>query len=417
MGNKTLDDVMASAYEKAGIDEADVLTDKGFIPTGNLALDFILGGRGFPRGRSIELYGLSQSGKTTTAAMAAAQAQKLGLRVLYLDFEQALDEPYLNALGVDTRNRSLFYPFPAASLEQGAEVATAAARTGQVGLIIFDSVAAMTPRSSLEKDEEASRTLAMDRARLLGGLLSKLNPILAHTGTCALFINHLRDVIETGPVRPGMPKRTTTPGGTALKYYSSVRVQFTVVKKWKASRLDPLTAEQVDEAHSVSSRASVTKNKVAPPHQNADLYLELGAGFSNSYSAMQVLVGHKVVRKSGAFYYFPEALYHPNMTQGQKGSSLQGLQSILDLARVFPEWESLLVKYAIDTLPREKTTVALPVIEDEVAEDSVVAEIPEDGLESPIIAEPVLEVLPSPPALPPAGQTIKFVGNSLPARG
>lgn len=373
MGSLTFDEIVEKAYEEAGLTEEDVLGDKGFIPSGNLALDFILGGQGFPRGRSVELYGLSQSGKTTTAAMIAVQAQRMGQRVFYLDFEQALDEPYLQALGVNTRDRKLFVPFPAGSLEHGAEVATQVARTGEVGLIVFDSVAAMTPRSSAEDDKD-SRTLAMERARLLGNLLSKLNPILARTGTCAVFINHIRDVIETGPTRPGMPKRTTTPGGTALKFYSSVRVKFTVVKTLKADRVDPLTGEKISDAHSVLSRAEVTKNKLAAPYQSAELYLELGRGFNNTYSAMQVLVGNKIVKKSGAFYFFPDDLYHPNMSQGAKGPSMQGMQSVLDLAETFPNWSGALVARAVAALPSEKVTVSLPGGKTVVGERAVKSE-------------------------------------------
>lgn len=408
MGSATLDDILEKAYAEAGLVEDDILGDKGFISSGNLALDFILGGQGFPRGRSVELYGLSQSGKTTTAAMVAAQAQKMGLRVLYLDFEQALDEPYLNSLGVNTRDRRLFVPFPAGSLEHGAEVATQVARTGEVGLIVFDSVAAMTPRSSVDEDKD-SRTLAMERARLLGNLLSKLNPILARTGTCAIFINHIRDVIETSPVRPGMPKRTTTPGGTALKFYSSVRVKFSVVKTWKAEREDPLTGEKISDAHSVTSKAEVTKNKLAAPFQTAELYLVLGKGFSQTWSAVQVLVGNKVIKKSGAYFQFPQDLYHPNMTTGAKGPSMQGLQSVLDLAETFPEWGELLVARAIAALPSEKVTLALPDLESggeappRLDEDIVVSD---EYPEVPTIA-PVVE-LPSTPPVTNGGQTIRF---------
>lgn len=347
---------------------------------------------------------------TTTASMVAAQAQKQGLRVLYLDFEQALNEPYLNALGVNTRDRRLFIPFPAASLEHGSEVAVAAARTGQVGLIVFDSVAAMTPKSSVDEDKE-SRTLAMERARLLGNLLSKLNPILARTGTCALFINHLREVIDTGPTRPGMPKRTTTPGGTSLKFYSSVRVQFTVVKKWKAERIDPLTGEKVSDAHAVTSKAEVTKNKLAAPYQSAELYLELGRGFNQAWSAMQVLVGNKIVKKAGAYFQFPQDLYHPNMVTGAKGPSLQGLQSVLDLAETFPEWGAQLATAAVAALPAERVTVALPDLDAEeaspVVEDtSSLDEIPQE----PVITAPTVDL---PPPTPVGnGQTIRFVNPS-----
>lgn len=403
MGVATLDSILSKAYEEEGLDESDILGDKGYIPSGNLSLDFILGGRGFPRGRSIELYGLSQSGKTSVASQVAAQAQKLGLLVVYMDFEQALDERYLNELGVNTRDRSLFRPFPAQSLESGADVATQVARTGEVGLLVFDSVPAMVPRSSVIEDKD-SRMLAMERARLLGNLQAKLNPIQARTGMCSIFINHIHDVVETGFVRQGMPKRTTTPGGTALKFYSSVRVEFTVVKKLKAERRDPLTGENIDVPHSVLTRATVTKNKLAPPYQSAELYLELGKGFSNTYSAMQALVGNKVVKKAGSYYQFPDDLYHPNMSSGAKGPSLQGMQSVLDIAAVFPEWEAQLVARAVAALPREKITVSLPVIETVGIPGSDGDPSPEDNLisdEFPVESVSLARVVSSGP--PPFG--------------
>lgn len=382
-----LDKILKSAFEEAGFSEEDVFADKGFISTGNLAFDYILGGQGLPRGRSIELYGNSQSGKTTCACTAAVEAQKNGLLVVYFDYEQALDKPYLESMGVNIHDRSLFRAFPAGSLEHGCDVAVQLARTGRVGLMIFDSVPAMVPRSSAEEDKD-SRTLAMERARLLGNFLSKLNPILARTGTTAIFINHIRDVIETGPVRPGMPKRTTTPGGTALKFYSSVRVKFAITKNFKSERKDPLTGETVNVPHSVLTRVEVTKNKVAAPYQSAELYLELGTGFSQGYSAVQALLGNGVIKKTGAFFYFPDDLYHPSMTQSPKGNSIQGLQNILHLASD-PEWCKKLTTRAVASLPGSRAVVSLPDIESD-GEDPV----PTDS--DPLLAEEELPVEPSP---------------------
>jgi recombination protein RecA len=357
-----LDKILGDAFKEAGFSEADVWADKGFISTGNLAFDYVLGGQGLPCGRSAEFYGLSQSGKTTAACEVAVQAQKQGKLVVYFDYEQALDKPYLQAMGVNITDRSLFRAFPPGSLEHGCEVAVDLARTGRVGLMIFDSVPAMVPRSSAEEDKD-SRTLAMERARLLGNFLSKLNPILARTGTTAIFINHIRDVIETGPTRPGMPKRTTTPGGSALKFYTSIRVKFAVTKNFKSERSDPLTGEVISVPHSVLTRVEVTKNKVAAPYQFASLYLELGTGFSQGYSAVQALLGNKVIKKNGAFFYFPEGLYHPSMTQSPKGASVQGLQNVLNLASD-PEWCAKLAAWAIKSLPATRVLVSLPDLEE-----------------------------------------------------
>lgn len=404
---KSIDEVMAEAYAAEGLAVEDILGVPDVVSSGNLALDYCLGIGGFPRGRSVELAGLSQSGKTTCAAMAAAQAQRQGLPVVYLDFEQSLDEPYLQALGVDTEDRKLFIPYPPSSLEQGMEAAHKAASTGSVGLIIFDSVAAMTPRSAVE-DYNDSRTMAMDRARVLGNTISALNPILARTKTAAIFINHVRDVIETGPVRPGMPKRTTTPGGTSLKFYATIRCEFKVVKTFKHDRWDALTGKTVSEPHAVFSQVKVTKNKCAPPFRTAELYLEFGKGFNNTHAAMTALVGNGVVSQSGSYYYFPDSLYHPQMKSGNnKGPSIQGLQSVLDLAEFDPEWSRTLVGAALSVLDSSRGMEQVVAAEavDEIGAESTDEE---SAGEEPSVEEPV--------AAPPApvlssGMRVRFVGD------
>lgn len=336
-GSSSLAEIMQKAYEDEGLTWEQVIADQGFISTGNVALDYVLGG-GVARGRITEFSGLSQTGKTSTACQVAAQCQKMGEPVLYVDFEQALDKPYLRALGVDTEDKELFLPLPASSLEHGMSVASQAIRTGQVGCAIFDSVAAMTPKKIIEEDGE-SRTTAMERARLLKNELGKLNSYLARTGTAAIFINHEMDVIETSPVRPGMPKRVTTPGGTGLKFYSSQRVRFQITKTVRGERVSLLSGEKISEGHSVMVRATVTKNKLAPPNQFADLYLVLGKGFSDAHASLGVLVAAGIVKKATAgIYHFPEDLYHPQMKSTDKGGSLQGLGNILDFADFDPDW-------------------------------------------------------------------------------
>ncbi len=395
MAVATLDDILKGAYEEEGLTYEDVISDKGFIPTGNLALDFVLGG-GIARGRVTELYGLSQSGKTTTASQVAAACMRMGLPVLYVDFEQALDKPYLRSLGVDVDNRELFMPYPAASLEQGMQVASKAIRTGQLGLAIFDSVAAMTPRKLVEEDGE-SRTTAMERARLLQNELSKIISHLAKTGTAAVFINHERDVIETSPVRPGMPKRTTTPGGSALKYYSSQRVQFKIFKQFKGERVDPLSGETVTETHSVMVQATVTKNKVAKPMQIAQLYLVLGQGFSDAHAAMRVLEAAKIIRKAGAFWYFPDDLYHPQMRSTEKGPQLKGLGTVLDLADFDLEWGAKLSDRAREVLNMDPSALQPKLVDDPDGDGHE-----PEAAEEPVDPEdvPVTEALPRPVPMP-----------------
>ncbi len=357
MARKSLDTIMAEAYAEEGLEPEDILADLGAFSTGNLAFDHILGCGGFPRGRTVELAGPPGSGKTTSAAQAAAQAQARGETVVYMDFEQALDEPYLQALGVQTRHpedprkhHSLFKPYPAGSLEAGMETAHRAVRTGEVGVLVFDSVAAMIPRRFVE-EPGVERTLAMERARILGNELASLNPLLARHHTAAIFLNHVRDVIETGPTRPGMPKQTTTTGGSGLKFYASVRCEFKSEQKFNRERWDELSGETIKEPHAVKTRVKVTKNKLAPPFRTAPLYLEFGRGFNDAWSALSVLVANKLVTKSGAYYYFPESLYHPQMRSGNdKGASIQGTQAILDLARMDQGWADKLARAARQAL-------------------------------------------------------------------
>jgi protein RecA len=409
----TLNDILDQAYADEDLTFESVIADKGFISTGNIAFDYALGG-GVALGRTAEFYGPSQSGKTTAACQVAASCQHLlGLPVLYIDFEQALDKPYMQQLGVDTENRELFHPYPAASLEQGMHVASQAIRTGKVGCAIFDSVPAMTLRKILEEDGE-TRTMAMERARILGNELGKLNPILARTGTAAIFINHERDVIDTSPARPGMPKRTSTPGGSALKFYSSQRVQFKLIKTFRGERIDPLTGEKINEAHSVMSQATVTKNKLAAPMQVASLYLVLGRGFSQAHASMGVLIASKTIKKTSSFYYFPEDLYHPQMKTGDKGAQLQGLQTILDLADFDPDWGIKLRDRAWEIL---KPTVSNPILvrkqidEPEMGgrvpdpEPEVVEETPEPEVVIP--AAPAVEAAPEPAPTPASVVTAK----------
>lgn len=412
----TLDDILNKAYESEGITREDITAHRGYISTGNLALDFVLGG-GIARGRIAELFGLSQSGKTTTAVQACAQAMANGETVLYVDFEQALDVEYMMALGVDV-NSPLFRPVPAANLEDGMQVASEAIRTGEVSLAVFDSVAAMTPKKIVEENTE-SRTTAMERARLLGNELGKLNPVCAQTGCAAVFINHERDVIETGPTRPGMPKRTTTPGGSGLKFYSSQRVQFKIIKQFKGERTNPLTGEKINETHSVMSQATVTKNKLTRPMQVAQLYLVLGEGFSDGHAAMMVLEANGIVKKGSAgVYTFPEDLYNPSMKSSDKGYTIQGLGNVLDLAAGMPEWGALLSKRAQVALGVH-TDLSTHLVEDPDGEGSTelnrpVEDVPEDDEVEPTSAD---IRLPSPPqAFPGAAENPASVAASASAQ-
>jgi len=259
----------------------------------------------------------------------------------------------------------------------------------------------------------------MDRARVLGNAIAALNPNLARTNTTAIFINHIRDVIDTSPTRPGMPRRTTTPGGTSLKFYASVRVEFAVVKTIKHDRYDVLTGETISEPHAVLVRVKVTKNKLAPPFQSADLCLELGKGFSNPYSAANILIGNKVIRKSGSYLTFPEDLYHPQMSSGSKGPQMQGVQSALDLAEHDPDWGEKLVAAAQRVLDDARGRAAEVVVTEAV--DLLTSKDPVEPTERPAAVPSVEDpsgTTPSPVfvAQRGSGGGVRFVGEPGAAR-
>lgn len=350
--SKSLEQVLADVRKKSGLSIGPmVVVDKvDALSTGNLAIDYITGVGGMPRGRSIELYGLSGSGKTTCAITCAALAQQQGLKILYLDYEQSLDEVYASALKLDTEDGSFFLAQPD-TLEQGAEGAIAAVATGDIGLVVFDSVAGMLPASAIEGTLD-NRMAAAERGRLMGRLLTRLNPILARTNTCAIFINHLMEVIETGPTRPGMAKRTTTPGGKALKFYSSMRIEFTQVGQVKANRLDPLTGEEVSEQVATKTKVKVTKSKVSTPYRSCVALARVGTGFDNTWSALQVLTGNNVVKTSTGYHYFPADLAVPDSMSehATKGPYVHGESAVLALAKHNPEFRAKLISKAYRVL-------------------------------------------------------------------
>lgn len=405
-----VDKIFSDAYKTLGVDEDSVFDDKGYISTGSVALDYHLGGYGIPCGRTAEFYGPSQSGKTTAAISAGVQVQRKGGLVVYLDYEQALDLPYMHAMGLNTDDHSLFRAFPAASLEDGMELSTRVARTGLAKLIIHDSVPAMTPRSTADGNDEASRMLAAERARLLGVYLGRLNPILAQSGTALLLINHIMDVINTGFAPPGAPK-TTTPGGKGIKYYSSTRVKFQISKTVKSDKYDHITGEMIPTPYAVLTRAEVTKSKTSVPGGKADIYLELGKGFDNAYSALSILVAAKMVTKAGAFYTFPEDLYHPQMMSavGDKGK-LQGLNAVLALAEHDPEWGGRFISTAVAALPGRELEMERPDLDVALSEDTEVSE----DTEAPDSSEEEVVVPTLAPVSTRRGRQLPFTDTNLP---
>lgn len=256
------------------------------VSSGALALDIALGVGGFPRGRVIEIFGPEASGKTTVALHAIAEVQKQGGQAAFIDAEHALDPVYAAKLGVNINELLLSQPDTG---EQALEIAEALVRSGAVEIIVIDSVAALVPKAEIEGDMGDSHVGL--QARLMSQALRKLSGAINKSKTMAIFINQLREKVG---VMFGNPE--TTPGGRALKFYASVR-------------LDVRKAESIKIGNDVvgsKTRIKVVKNKVAPPFKTAEVDIMYGEGISREGSILDIGAEIDVVAKSGAWYSFNE---------------------------------------------------------------------------------------------------------------
>jgi recombination protein RecA len=286
------------------------------IPTGSIGLDAALGVGGFPRGRIIEIYGPESSGKTTLALSAVAQAQKAGGTAAFIDAEHALDVSYAARLGVNINDLLISQPDTG---EQALEVAETLVRSGALDIVIIDSVAALVPRAEIEG--EMGDSLPGLQARLMSQALRKLTAAIARSQTTVIFINQIRMKIG---VMFGNPETTT--GGTALKFYSSVRLDIRRIETLK------------DAQESVGSRVrvKVVKNKVAPPFKQAEFDIYFNEGISRVGELIDLGLEKKILERSGAWYS-----YNGNRIGQGRENAKQYLKSHPEIAR---EIESRLIE-------------------------------------------------------------------------
>lgn len=288
----SLEDTLSLIQSKFGEGAIMKLGDKpkvdvGIIPTGSLGIDHALGAGGLPRGRIVEIFGPEMSGKTTLTLHVVAEAQKQGGVCAFIDAEHAMDPEYAKKLGVDTKQLLISQPDTG---EQALEITESLVRSGNIDVIVIDSVAALTPKDEIEGDMGSHHVGR--QARLMSQALRKLTAITAKSKTVVIFINQIRMKIG---VMFGSPE--TTPGGKALKFYSSVRIDIRRIAQIKKG----------DEVVGNRTRVKVVKNKIAAPFRQTEFDIIYGEGISHEGELLALGEKFKIIKKAGAFYsYLPE---------------------------------------------------------------------------------------------------------------
>jgi len=287
--DKTLEQVLADIEKQFGKGSVMKLGDNEHrdievISSGSLSLDIALGIGGYPKGRIIEIYGPESSGKTTFALHAIAEAQKIGGRVAFIDAEHALDPTYAAKIGVNTNELLLSQPDNG---EQALEICEALVRSGAISIIVIDSVAALVPQAEIEGEMGDSHVGL--QARLMSQALRKLSGVISKTNTIAIFINQLREKVG---VMFGNPE--VTPGGRALKFYSSVRLEIRRSEQIKTS------TDIVGNKTSIK----VVKNKMAPPFKTCIVDIMYGEGVSKEGEIVDLASEAAILEKTGAWYAY-----------------------------------------------------------------------------------------------------------------
>jgi recombination protein RecA len=324
---KSLEMVLGQIEKQYGKGSIMKLGDAGFrndvssISTGSLGLDLATGIGGVPRGRVIEIYGPESSGKTTLALHVVAEAQHEGGIAAFIDVEHALDPEYSRNLGVDIDNLYISQPDTG---EQALEIVDALVRSSAIDVIVIDSVAALVPKAEIE-GEMGDAHVGL-QARLMSQALRKLTGIISKTNTCAIFINQIREKIG---IMFGNPE--TTPGGRALKFYSSLRIEIRKTESLKQG--NNIIGNRV--------KAKIVKNKMAPPFKQVEFDIIYGKGISKAGSIVDAAMERGIITRSGSWYNFGDVKLG------------QGLENVKTYMEEHPD----MLKELVDIIKKSPATV------------------------------------------------------------
>ena len=328
--------------------------------TGNISLDQLTGVGGYPKGRIVDQHGAFSSGKTTSSLQAMAIEQQRIIEageekyVMFFDYERSIDPDYCKKLGLDIGHESFIYVKPD-NFEHGANVFRDMLTTGALSISVFDSVAAMVSEKEIEA--ATGKANVADRAKMMHQFLRQITSTCERHGTTPIFLNHTMEKVDTSPMGQRMAaqgiKVMTQPGGTALPFYASLRMEFKKVQKIKTSGFDVIQNSDEKMVTAQDVQATVVKNKVGAAFGTAKLRVRFGKGFSQPYSVLQILKSHKAIKVKGAWHYFagnlsPKPSGEETGFQGEDATLKAMEADIAWMSRLLIEAQTLLDSYGLE---------------------------------------------------------------------